>query len=266
MLDLHCHILPGLDDGARNLDEAVQMARIAEKQSVSGIVATPHFLEGSSPPSAESVLQACASLRDALHCAGVSVDIYPGMEVYICPQLDVLVRTGEVLTINNQGRHLLLELPFDSIPSYCEQVLFALLMDSITPILAHPERYDNLTVEMLAHWVERGLLVQANSGSFSGFFGPRAQKKAERLLLGNMVHVVASDGHSAGQRAPVLTKAQLRVAALMGAETVRDLFFLNPQKVVRGEHVEVKPLRPVAGLTLWRRRLQSRLQGMTREA
>ena len=266
MIDLHCHILPGLDDGAKTTDEAIRMARIAKSQGITAIVATPHFMEGTFTPSVDSVLTACASLQKSIQDQGISLEICPGMEVYLCPQLDLFVRLGKVLTLNNKGRHILLELPFDSVPSYCEEVLFSLLVDGVTPVLAHPERYDGLELATLSCWIERGLLVQVNSGSFTGFFGQRAQRIAERLLLSNMVHFVASDSHSAGRRAPALTKAKQRVAALAGAGAVQDLFSRNPQKVLRGEQVQVTPCIPITSLTIWRRRLQSRLQGMVKEA
>lgn len=258
MIDIHCHILPGVDDGARHLEEAVQMARIAEKQGVTGIVATPHFMKGGFSPSVESVSRACSLLQDALREVGVSVDIYPGMEVYLCPQLDEMVRLGETATLNQGGRYLLVELPFDSVPLYCEQVLFSLLVDGVTPVLAHPERYDSLPIDTLARWIEQGLVVQVNSGSFTGFFGQRVQRKAERLLLSNLVHLVASDAHSAGRRSPMLTAARQQVATLAGADMARELFSLNPQKIVSGEQIIVKPFRPVTGVMMLRRRLQMR--------
>ncbi len=259
MIDIHCHILPGLDDGARDLDEAIQMARILLNQGVAGIVATPHFLEGSNPPPKDSVIQACTFLAKALREADIDVDIYPGMEVLICPELAVLVKDEKVLTINNKGKHLLFELPFNNGLSCDEHVIFELLLAGITPILAHPERYHSLDIEMLGHWIERGVLLQVNSSSFTGFYGKKAQKKAERLLLSNMVHFIASDGHSAGKRAPSLEKARMRVTALAGKETAEELFYTNPLKVIQGERVEAKPFTPITGPKLYYKLLQSRL-------
>ncbi|MDW7650623.1 MAG: CpsB/CapC family capsule biosynthesis tyrosine phosphatase [Bacillota bacterium] len=266
MIDIHCHILPGLDDGAKTADEAVRMARIAQKEGITAIMATPHFMEGTFTPSADSVLAACTSLSENVRELGIALDICPGMEIYLCPELDQLVRRGKVLTLNNKGRHILIELPFDSVPSYSEEVLFSLLVDGTTPVLAHPERNDSLDLDTLGRWIEQGLLVQANSGSFTGFFGQRAKNKAERLLLSGMIHFIASDGHSAGRRAPLLSKAMQRVAALTCPETSRQLFTHNPHKVLQGKKIDVKPVRPVTGMSLWRKRLQCRLQGIVREA
>lgn len=257
LLDIHCHILPGLDDGAKHMEQALAMAKIAVGQGVRGVVATPHFIDGTPSPSVQVVLDSVDRFRDALVDAGLALEVYPGMEVYLFPSLPEKVKAGAVLTLNNNGRYLLVELPLGEIPLYSEDVFFSLLLAGVTPVLAHPERNVCLDAGILAQWVERGVMTQINSGSLMGLHGKMAKRAAEMYLMADLVHVVASDAHSTKKRAGILLPARRKVERFKGTVVAEALFVSNPLKIIRGEPVEVRKPRIVSRLERVRMRLNS---------
>lgn len=258
MFDIHCHLLPAVDDGAKNIGEAVAIVRASQRQGVRGIVATPHYLGGGHSASVEDILAAVDRLKETLTQSGLTVDVYPGMEAYLSPNLCKLLKKGDVITLNNNGRYILIELPFNEIPLYCEETLFLLAVEGIIPVIAHPERNQLICSDpdILAQWVERGILVQINAGSLLGLFGGKAQRTAQLLLLRNLVHCVASDAHSACYRLPLLATARERVLSLCGAEQAYLLFHRNPEKIINGQAVEAGQPRQVSRWALLSSRLQ----------
>ena len=139
MIDLHAHLLPGVDDGPATWAEALELCRQLAGQGVTGVVATPHFVPGRYP-NVGRVLELVRELNQRLHSQSCDLTVYPGAEAYLDSELPHLVASGTIPTLDNARRYLLLELPFEEIPSCTENVLFSLLLDGITPILAHPER------------------------------------------------------------------------------------------------------------------------------
>lgn len=221
MVDYHVHILPGLDDGAASEAEFLAMAREAKKAGTTRLVATPHFLPGVYATSRELVLAGVAAGRRLLQESGVDLELEPGMEVYLSPEVPGLARQGRLLTLGDRGRWLLVELPFQEIPFYAEQVLFQLMLQGITPVLAHPERSRQVQEDQdwLARLVERGCLVQLNAGSLFGEYGRRVKAAAESLARRGLVHLLGSDAHFSGSRSLDLAAARRRLMQLQGART-----------------------------------------------
>lgn len=216
MIDFHCHILPGIDDGAKDWAESLATAQYLSQQGVTGVVATPHYMEGFFTPSAAIVLPLVGELQERINQAGITLQIYPGCEAQLTPDLPELVQQGQVLTINNQGKYLLVELPFYEIPRYTEDILFRLRLAGVTPILAHPERNEELArdIDQVAKLVNQGCLIQLNLGSLHGMFGSTAEKAARKLLKRGLVHVVGSDMHG--------MEREVRVAEVMRGVCIRD--------------------------------------------
>ncbi len=237
MIDLHCHLLPGLDDGARDLEEAVAMATMAVADGIRGVVATPHYFRGGYMPQTAAVAAAAEELRAALGKAGVKLRLYCGMEAYLAPELASMAVAGEVLTLGESGRYLLVELPFAEVPIHAGYSLGRLLGKGFVPVLAHPERTAGLKVEVLRDWVEQGALVQLNAGSLGGVFGRSVKRFAWEILRAGLGHCVASDAHSARARLPRLSPARKLVAQVGGEEAAELLFAVNPALVVKGKDV-----------------------------
>ncbi|MBU1261874.1 hypothetical protein KJ640_02865, partial [bacterium] len=185
MIDLHTHILPGLDDGAKSMEESIQMVREAFNDGTRIIVASPHLLFGSYDNTPEVINLRVEELRGVVLREKIEMEILPGQEVYLIPDLLPRLKEGKVATINNNGCYLLLELPMMDIPVYLDQVIFDLATNGIIPIICHPER--NLRVMkdpgLLFDLVKnQGILVQLNAGSLLGNYGKGAKKTAELFV------------------------------------------------------------------------------------
>lgn len=235
MVDIHAHILPGFDDGAQTFAEALEMARQAADDGIKTIIATPHIIYPDRPHR-EKILLAVAALREYLAAEGVAIEILPGAEVHIAPDLGRLALARQVMTLCDAGRYLLLELPLGELPLFTEEVVFDLLTAGLTPIIAHPERNRDLAREprLLRKLVDRGCLAQVSTGSVRGRFGREAQRAARRMLADGLIHFMASDGHGAERRRVLMAEARERVAEWCGVQTARALTSINPRMVAAG--------------------------------
>lgn len=242
MIDLHSHILPGVDDGVETDEEAIEFARMAEAHGTRTIVATPHCRESTYYNDRAAVLAGVARLRPILKAAGVGIELVPGGEVHLCPELVERVRDGRAPTLGDNGRTLLLELSMSQYPPPdLESLLFQLKLAGIVVLLAHPERIkyfrdDPARYESL---VRLGAFGQLNSGSLVGLFGAEIAELSRRWVRRNLVHVLASDSHNLGGRAPVLDDAVAAAAGLVGEAQARRMVTDVPAALLRGEEPEV---------------------------
>ncbi len=239
MIDIHTHILPGLDDGAESFEDALAMARIAAADGVETLFATPHIMPGSYECSAEEVLKATWELQVALEEKGVAVRILPGAEYYVGYELLEMCAGGKVLYLNKEKKYLLVEFPALQVPSYTEKVFYELRLQGITTIIAHPERNSVFAASpaMLYNLISKEALVQLTAGSLTGLFGKTVQKIAKDFLFRGWVHFIASDAHSSRGRTPVLGGAFKSVASMVGEDAAKRLVCENPLRVVRGEEI-----------------------------
>lgn len=240
MLDVHCHILPEIDDGAQDLETSLKMARIAVENGTKAIAATPHAIEGKWLPTWQEIEEKCGQLRKVLEKEGIELPIYPGAEVAF--SLDILDRIdGPGAYCINGGRYMLAELPALEIPGYAEDFLFRLQAKGITPILAHPERHPEIAKnpEILVDWINKGVLIQVNGPSVLGRMGERAQKTAELLLVNNMVHLIGSDAHSANHRNTNLAKVAEEIIRVVGKQRAETLLINNPTQIIKGDDIQV---------------------------
>lgn len=217
MIDLHTHILAGLDDGARTLDESIAIARAAVEDGIAIVAATPHVREDF-PTRADGMEEALHELRVALSDAGVPLEVRAGGEIALdrLPHLtdDDLRRFG----LGGNPAYLLLEFPYRDWPLGLESTVFALRRRGVTPVLAHPERNADAATkpERLRPLVEGGALVQLTAASLDGRLGKRPRKASLEFLELGLAHLLSSDAHSAGVRAIGLSAscAALRDPAL----------------------------------------------------
>ncbi len=232
LVDIHCHLLPGLDDGAASWDEALAMAEMATADGVGTIIATPHQLGSHAGNSAAAIRTAAERLQRAIGRRGLPLRVLPGADVRIEPDLVEKIRRGEVLTLADHRRHVLLELPHE-VYFPLERLLAELAAAGLVGILSHPERNLGILNQpgVLRPLVERGCLLQVTAGSLSGAFGARIQEFAESLVIEGIVHFIATDAHGSKTRAPVLSTAFQRVAKLAGEEAALDLCCRHPALV-----------------------------------
>lgn len=250
MIDLHTHILPGLDDGAASLEEAVEMARLAVTDGVHTMVATPHNLEWG-PEIGKSLVDARVSeVWAALQRAGVGLNLVAGVEAYLTPDLPRQVDGQEAFCLGDTP-YILVELPLYQYPAYTEQVVFELQVRGLIPILAHPERNTVLVEEpqRLYGLVERGLITQLTAASLLGHFGRYVQEAAFLFLEHNLSHIIASDSHGPQRRPPVLSAAVAAAGNIVGQERARAMVTCIPEAILSGRRfpwpapIPLKPKR-----------------------
>ncbi len=254
LTDLHTHILPGVDDGAADDAAALAMARAAVEDGIERVAATPHNLR--LPPGAgRAALEArVAALQRALDAAGLPLALVAGAEIALIASLPQMLDAGECVTLN-RSRYLLLEPPYAGLPPRVEDLIFQAQVRGLAPILAHPERCAGLerSLPLLRRLVERGLLVQITAGSLEGRFGRHPQRLARSLLAGGLVHVIASDAHAPGDRAPRLRSAEALAARLLGPGRARALVSTYPAAILDDLPLEVEPPAPPPRRWFWQR-------------
>lgn len=240
MLDVHSHILPGLDDGASDLHTAIEMARIAVADGITGMVATPHFIEGSIEHNRELILQRVSDFQRVLDEQAINLKVFPGAEIFLSPETPERMLRGEVMTVNNGEKYLLVELPMQSMPKFTEEILFELKVRGVTPIIAHPERNLQLagSPEMALELAAKGCLLQINAGSAMGLYGERVRKTAQLLIRNGLVHLIGSDAHSTGGRSPRIRES-LAIAEKLRPQISLELIE-NGKKMLAGEDLNME--------------------------
>ncbi len=233
MIDLHCHILPGLDDGSPNLATSLAMARVALDDGIQTIVATPHFSVDAGP-TPHQIRTATQQLQEALADGDLPLTVLPGAEVRADPQLAEMLTRGEVMTVADGGKYLLIEPPFIGIPNYLEQLCFELQIAGITPILAHPERAEiaQHQPELYERLVEHGCLMQVNAPSLRREYGRTIAEIAADLIRKGLAHIAASDAHNATSHPPVLSKIRRAVVQAAGEDAFREMTELVPGEII----------------------------------
>lgn len=242
MIDLHCHILPGLDDGARTLEESLSMTRRAVADGIQTIVATPHTLDGVHVNPVHKVSASVTRLREILAAHHMEIRLMQGADIHLCPRIMERIQKGDAGTINNTMKYILLELPVQIIPPGVKEEIFSLKMNGITPIITHPERHPAVhrDIRILYELVRMGALSQITAMSITGEFGEEVMHCAEMLLRHRLVHVIASDAHSPDSRPPVLSAAVDAAAEILGSyEEAEGLVSDIPEAIVRGDSLDI---------------------------
>lgn len=257
VIDTHCHILPGLDDGAKDLAAALNMARTAVSDGVTAIHATPHMREGDYLNERPEVLAACDLLRQALLVNAIKLEVLPGSEVHLAPKLVDRAREGKILTYNDRGAHMLLECPYRNRPMRLSETVFELKVAGMTPVIAHPERIRFFQDEPEAYEqvIHQGALGQMTTSSLLGLFGSKVQKLSEDWVRRGLVHVLGSDAHDLEYRPPRLALARERWAALTDDAQAERATVAIPQAFIDGAVVDVDSPAPPSRSRSWVSRL-----------
>lgn len=267
MIDIHCHILPGMDDGPASLGESLAMCRAAAEDGIGTIVAAPHFKPGTYEFTRPEILDRIRVLQAAVKKEGMNVTILPGAEVTVSPEMHAHLAPEKGLTING-GRYFLAEFSPHSVPSQWDTFLLSFLASGMTPIIAHPERnaWFMTHPEALSAAVQSGILVQITAASLTGGFGEEARDFSIRLLRSNLVHAIASDGHSADLRPPRLAEAVSLAEELVGKEMARALVTSIPQAIISGRKIPaLAPVGPYPPITEQNRNWFQRLCRVSNE-
>lgn len=241
MVDLHSHIIPGIDDGAETLEDAVAMCRMAAEDGIDTMVATPHRFDGvhDNPP-VETLRERLAELQAAV---GPNPRLVLGCELHFTHDIaEHLCDRHDAVSIND-GPYVLVEFPPFAIPTGCENALYRIMSAGFKPIIAHPERNCAIQEHPSRYYnlAELGLLSQVDSASLMGRFGKEAEATARLLLECNLVHAISSDTHSPRRRRPGLSKARELARKIVGDEAAAAYVDKNPRAIVAGEPVPFLP-------------------------
>ena len=248
MIDLHCHILAGVDDGAASDEESCMMAQIAVDSGVTMVAATPHCnLRGYFDNYLTQALRdRFLHLDRLLKEQEIPLGLRAGMEIYMTPEVPRLLREKRLLTLGG-SRYLLVEFDFDgSFPWAC-RMLRAVAEQEVVPVVAHPERYriNQEEPERLFDWLEAGYVLQLNKGSFFGRFGRGAARPAHWCLRQGCAHAVGSDAHSPYQRTTRLSDIHAYLSEIASVAAADALLRDNPARILKNR--PVRPVRPDSG-------------------
>jgi len=238
MIDLHCHILPGIDDGSKSMEQSLEMARVFEQAGYEQVVTTPHTVPGTSwMPSPATIRERVAELNQAIRDESIQLTVLPGAEIALYPQVPDLLDDGMIQSLADTS-YVLIEPPFQRLPLGWEQVFFELKSRGYTPLLAHAERCEQLAdkQELFEELVSTGIYLQVNWGSFLGHHGGKAKKTAVYLASKGYIHCLATDSHRPDKgHAGISRHAAADVEELVGPQNLDLLARENPLRVLRDE-------------------------------
>lgn len=232
-IDIHSHILPELDDGSQSIEETIHILELAYDEGIRTIIATPHFYEGVYENAKYKIGETLEELNSAIKEHNIGIDIKLGCEIYYSHDICKFLDDGFIPTLNGT-RYVLVE--FAPMESYrnIKNGLMQLIYNGYLPILAHGERYDDLTknIDKISDLVEMGVRIQVNAKSIIGEGVRRYKKITNKLIKYNLVHYIATDTHNSGTRGPFLMKAYEKVAKKYGEYCARSLFIDNPYELI----------------------------------
>lgn len=231
--DIHCHILPGVDDGARDMEESLWMLNKEYAEGVRHIILTPHFRYEMFEPHMNIVTRQFMQLRRAAMDIGEGdLQLYLGCELHSSMDMVECLRKGRRLTMVG-SRYVLVEFSNNDEKTYIEERIRALLMNGFIPIIAHVERYNATRNDLgfLSDLRSAGAYIQVNADTISGESGFGAKMYAKKLMKQNLIDFVGSDGHRKNERIPQIGKCVAKMEKIMGPEYVKKIFIKNPQKI-----------------------------------
>ena len=235
MIDLHSHLLPGIDDGARTMEDALQLARVAVEDGIQHITFTPHIHPGRFDNSVSTIQPVFEQFQQALKEEGISLSVAMSGEVRLSAEVLMLVAQNQVPFLGEwEGKKvMLLELPHSHIPPGSDKLVKWLLDRNILPMIAHPERNKDIIrdLDTISPFVEVGCLFQVTAMSIAGRFGVPSAQRSMELLENDWITVLATDAHNLEHRPPVLSEGYRAAKAVVGEEAARALVVDNPARI-----------------------------------
>jgi protein-tyrosine phosphatase len=245
MIDIHCHILPGIDDGSQNMEDTIEMARAAVDEGIHTIIATPHHKNSKYENPKELIIPQVDAVNQVLMNEGIDLKILPGQEVRLYGELIEGIEKNEILNLNHT-QYLFIEFPSNHVPRYAETLLFDLQLQEITPIIVHPERNQEIIErpEVLYNLVKKGALTQVTASSVSGHFGKKIKNFSFELIEANLTHFIASDAHNVTSRGFKMAETIDIIQSKYGIDLVY-FFQENAELLVQGKHVYQDTPEPI---------------------
>lgn len=240
MIDFHTHIIPNIDDGARNIDETFNLIQEAKNVGFDGIVLTSHYMENYYETGVKERDIWVKVIKDNLRENGIEANLYLANEIYIADNIMDLLIEGKASTINNTS-YVLFEMPLNSEPMNLYNVIYSLQENKLIPVLAHPERYSFIQKEpeFIYELVEKGVLMQANYGSILGQYGEKARIVITKLLRGNLIHFLGSDVHRQNTIYKMIPQALEEIKNIIGVDKLNKLTTINPKLALENKKIDI---------------------------
>lgn len=241
MIDIHSHILPNIDDGARSIEETFNLIKEAQKAGFEAIISTSHYMENyyeTDVPEREVWVKA---ICENLQTKNIETNLYLGNEIYFSDNIIELLEQRKASTINDTS-YVLFELPLNAEPMNLYDVVYEMLQYKLVPILAHPERYSYVQKDpdLIYDLIEKGVLMQANYGSIIGQYGEKAQIIVRKFFENNMVHFLGSDVHRPNTIYPKIPQILREIESIIGSEKLEELTTKNPKLLLNNKKIEIE--------------------------
>ena len=241
MIDIHSHILPNIDDGARSIEETFNLIKEAQKAGFEAIISTSHYMENyyeTDVPEREVWVKA---ICENLQTKNIETNLYLGNEIYFSDNIIELLEQRKASTINDTS-YVLFELPLNAEPMNLYDVVYEMLQYKLVPILAHPERYSYVQKDpdLIYDLIEKGVLMQANYGSIIGQYGEKAQIIVRKFFKNNMVHFLGSDVHRPNTIYPKIPQILREIESIIGSEKLEELTTKNPKLLLNNKKIEIE--------------------------
>jgi protein-tyrosine phosphatase len=236
MIDIHSHIIPNVDDGARSVEETFNILKEAQEAGFTDVILTSHFLLNYYETNAQELIFWKEKLQEVLKKQGTKINLHSGMEIYITNQMEELLENKKILTLANSG-YMLIELPLATNVKYFDYVVYYLEAKGIKPIIAHPERYKCVQKDpdIVEEYIEKGCLIQCNYGSIVNLYGREAEKTIKTLLKKNQVHFLGSDVHRENGTYLIILDAIKKIRKIIGENKINEITTINPKKILQNE-------------------------------
>ncbi len=245
MIDFHTHIISNIDDGARNIEETYNLIKEAKNAGFEGIVVSPHYIENYYETNALEKNILVKAISENLKNNGIEMKLYIASEIYLSENIMHLLEEGKASTINNSC-YVLFEMPLNVKPLNLYDIIYSLQENKLIPILAHPERYSFIQKDpqMVYDLVEKGVLMQANYGSFLGRYGKGAKKIVQKLLENDLIHFLGTDVHRQNTIYKDMPQALETIREIIEEDKLDKLTTINPKLALANKKIEIEePLR-----------------------
>lgn len=238
MIDLHCHLLPGVDDGSKSMDISLKLANDAVRDGIDYALLTPHHMNGVYLNHKRAVIQQTQEFQMELDRHKIPLKVFPGQEVRINGDLLTALDRDDILFADEGGRYLMLEFPDDDVPSYTSNMIYELMQRGIIPVIVHPERNTKIMKQpdILYDLLNEGCLSQITASSYVGIFGHKVQKFSKQLIQTGQVYIFASDAHNLPNRRYEMTNAFAKLNHEFGNDYV-SRFNENAKRIINGDNV-----------------------------
>ena len=235
MIDFHSHILPGIDDGSRSIEQTIRMLKEAKEAGFTKIISTSHYMEGYYESDETERIELLNEVQKNIS----GIELYLGNEIYITNNMIDLIQNKQASTINN-SKYVLFEFPLSAKSMNDKEVVYRLIENGFVPVIAHPERYSYVqdNPEYIEELAEMGALFQANYGSIIGMYGKKAEKTLKKLLKNDLIRFFGTDSHRIEQVYTKMPKILKKLHKVLSDEEIEEFTVINPQKVLNNEEIE----------------------------